>query len=263
MNILNHSGIVYNEKYADKYNMDYIFNSDKIVSDNNILNTNNIGTHILNYTNIINLLQYHFSSNKMLEYYGNKNNLTGVQTRNLYKYLLDYYFKLFLSRMNELTNINVLNIDNEDDTYTCFIAKCMNIIRGSIKKYVRLRTSSTQPYWCKKKYLENRNSKKYGCPIPVKEYEYCPSFAILKQRGKTCKQILHSSMRTNDIYTMLSDLCIIPPRKNVTIRSANIPSANIKQSRSTRKRRTMYKINTNILLPIKTGKTLKIKKGQV
>jgi hypothetical protein len=70
-------------------------------------------------------------------------------------------------------------------------------------------------------------------------------------------------MRTNDIYTMLSDLCIIPPRKNTTIHSTNIPSANIKEKRRTRKRRNIYKINNNILIPNTTGKTRKVKKYSI
>jgi hypothetical protein len=210
MEDFSHDYVITNPEYSNIYTMSYIFDSDKIINNNEILNNININKTILNYNEIIELIKIHFSPTNMIKYFGNMRNLNGKQTRDLYKYMLDYFLNLFVNKMQEKMKLNVMNVNNDNDPYVCFIAECMNMIRASIKKYVRLRTSRSQPFWCKRPYLEKRNHEKYDCPINIKEFEYCPSFTILKKRGKTCKQIIKSSRNTNDMYTLMSDLCVSP-----------------------------------------------------
>jgi hypothetical protein len=198
--------IKYNSQYENEYNMNYIFNNDVIIYDNAILNMKNMNEKYLNYTNVIELIKYHFLSMNMVKYFGNMRDLNCKQTRDLYKFLIVYFTNLFLGRMKIMTNIDVMKIDDENDPYVCFIAECMNIIRASVKKYVRLRTSASQPKKCQREELENRNRKKYECAVPMREYEYCPSFHYLKQKGKTCKNILESSMTTNEKYNIFAEL---------------------------------------------------------
>ena len=231
--------ISYNTQYTNIYNMSYIFNNDKIINNNTILNVNNINKSILNYNEVIQLLKIHFSPTNMIKYFGSMRDLNGKETRILYKYLLETYMGLFMTNMKEKTGIDVLIIQDDEDPYMCFIAECMNIIRASIKKYVRLRTSASQWKRCQREHLEKRNSEEYGCPIPVKEYEYCPSFSILKARGKTCKSIFKSSMNTNNLYTLMSDLCILPKGKLLPInKTKNIfPSLSVSRSMTRKKKK--------------------------
>jgi hypothetical protein len=216
--------------------MNYIFNNDEIINNNTILNMTNLNKEIINYNTAIRSIKYHFSSENMMKYYGNMRDLNCKQTRDLYKYLLDYYLNLFLNKMKLITKMDVMKIEDENDPYTCFIAECMNIIRASIKKYVRLRTSAYQPFWCKREILEERNRNKYGCAVPMREYDYCPSFQYLKQKGKTCKKIIESSMNTNDIFTLGSKLSIIPKFNNIPInKTRNIVKSSLLNRRKTRK----------------------------
>lgn len=110
--------------------MNYIFNAEKIINMNTILNINNINKKILNYNEVIELIKYHFSSKNMVTYFGNMADLNGIETHRLYKNLLDYFLNLFLKKMYMLTNINIMKISDDNDSYICFIALCMNIIRG-------------------------------------------------------------------------------------------------------------------------------------
>lgn len=227
--------------------MGYIFNSDKIVNLNTVLNNTNINKKILNYKETIDLIKVYFSSTNMIKYFGNMENLNGLQTRKLYKYMLEYYLNLFMHKMKIKTGIDVMAVENDNDPYVCFIAECMNIIRGSIKKYVRLRTSPSQPKWCKRDHLEQRNHKQHGCPTPVKEFEYCPSFDALKKRGKTCKQILKSAMRTNENYTLAADLCVFPVWKPKPINSRKhiIMSPPVKRRGTRKVKRNIPRPNLN------------------
>jgi hypothetical protein len=230
--------IYYNIQYKNIYDMNYIFNNEKIINNNTIININNMNTHILNYKEVIQLLKKHFSPTSMIKYFGGMRDLNGKETRTLYKYLLETYMGLFMTKMKEKTGIDVLTISDDEDSYLCFIAECMNIIRASIKKYVRLRTSASQWWLCQREYLEKRNSEEYGCPTPVKEYEYCPSFSILKSRGKTCRKILESSMRTNNLYSLMSDLCILPKGRPLPInKNKNIFPSTPTPRRMTRKKK--------------------------
>ena len=132
-------------------------------------------------------------------------------------------------------NINIDDIVDENDERLCVIAQCLNIIRASIKKYIRLRTSDSMPYHCKKNALEKRNKTEYGCPVPMKEFEYCPSFEYLKKKGKTCKQIITKSMDTNNMYTALSSACISPFKKIKTIRLPKDKRTRYTKNKGTRK----------------------------
>lgn len=223
------------DKYNDIYHMKYVDNITTLIPQN----TNNINEYsnikvIYTYNELINIIKIKFSTENMLKYFGNKNNLNCKETRHVYKNLIDYFLNLFLYKMNKITNININNKD-DNNPYICLIAECLNIIRASIKKYIRLRTSDTQVYYCKKEHLEKRDKKEYGCSIPVKEFEYCPSFKYLREeKKKTCKNILYKSLSTNDMYTLLSDIFILPVRKVKTIKIQKEGSRYTKQ-KGTRK----------------------------
>lgn len=68
-------------------------------------------------------------------------------------------FNVHWSKILKLINIDINTVSDENDNILCFIAECCHIIRASIKKYARNRTSYTQPKSCQKDYLENRNIK--------------------------------------------------------------------------------------------------------
>ncbi len=176
----------------------------------------------------------------MVKYFGNMRDLNCIQTRDLYKFLLDYFLNLFLNKMKLHTKIDVMMIDDENDPYVCFIAECMNIIRASIKKYVRLRTSKSQPFWCQRKELEKRNRKKYNCAVPMREYEYCPSFHSLKRKGRTCKRIIETSMNSNEDYDKFVHISRFPKFTKIPINiNKNIVKSIPKTKSKTRKvRRT-------------------------
>jgi hypothetical protein len=201
------------------------------------MQTNNINNIKTNYTynDLIILIQIHFSTKNMLQYFGNKRNLNGKHTRNVYKELVEYFLNIFLYKIQKIMNINIDNIVDENDDRLCVIAQCLNIMRASIKKYIRLRTSSSMPYYCKKNALERRNRDEYGCPVPMKEFEYCPSFEYLKNKGKTCKYIIKKSMSTSDMYTLLSKLCISPFKKIKTIRLPKDKRSRYIKNKGTRK----------------------------
>ena len=137
----------------------------------------------------------------MLNYFGRKQDLTCIQVRILYEYLVSFYIKLFIDKMYNLTRIDIKKLSDNDD-YICLLAQCTNIIRSGIRKYARLRTSITQ-LSCTKVELNNRNRKEYECQLPIGPYEQCPTFSYLHNvKHKTCKQILKSSSKTNPLYSI-------------------------------------------------------------
>lgn len=72
--------------------------------------------------------------------------------------------------------------------------------------------------------------------MPIKEYDYCPSFKMLKNQGKSCKSIINSSINTNNIYTLASELCILPKFSIKPINTnKNIKYKNLKIHNKTRK----------------------------
>ena len=213
-----------------RIDVDNIYNI-KNIQMNNI---NNVKTNYT-YNDLIILIQIHFSTKNMLQYFGNKSNLNGKETRNVYKELVEYFLNLFLYKIQKIMNINIDDIVDKNDDRLCVIAQCLNIIRASIKKYIRLRTSDSMPYHCKKNALEKRNKTEYGCPVPMKEFEYCPSFEYLKKKGKTCKQIITKSMDTNNMYTALSSACISPFKKIKTIRLPKDKRTRYTKNKGTRK----------------------------
>jgi hypothetical protein len=211
-----------------------VINSTYNIKNMQINNKNNIKTNYT-YNDLIILIQIHFSSKNMLQYFGNTSNLNGEQTRDVYKALIEYFLNLFLYKIQKIMNINIDNIVDENDERLCVIAQCVNIIRASIKKYIRLRTSDSMPYQCKKNALERRNKEKYGCPDPMKEFEYCPSFEYLKSKGKKCKQIIKKSMDTNDMYTFFSKWCDGKVHKIKTIRLPKDKRTRYTKNKGTRK----------------------------
>ncbi len=109
----------------------------------------------------------------------------------------------------------------------------------------------TQPYWCKRTYLEKRNKDKYKCSVPVKNNEYCPSFEYYMKKGNTCKNIIKSSMRTNEDFDLASELCILPKIKSVYINpNKNIFKGVYKMRSKTRKIKGKSKNITNNYLNI-------------
>jgi hypothetical protein len=211
-----------------------VINSTYNIKNIQMNNINNVKT-IYTYNDLIILIQIHFSTTNMLKYFGNKSNLNGKETRNVYKELVEYFLNLFLYKIQKIMNINIDNIVDKNDDRLCVIAQCLNIIRASIKKYIRLRTSDSMPYQCKKNALERRNRNEYRCSVPMKEFEYCPSFEYLKKKGKTCKQIITKSMDTNDMYTFFSKICISPFKKIKTIRLPKDKRTRYTKNKGTRK----------------------------
>lgn len=218
--------------------MEYLDNITKIIPEetSNYNENINIKMKIYTYIQLINTIKIYFSTKNMLIYFGNKNNLKGIQTRDIYKKLIEYFISLFIYKMRKIKNIDLMNIKNDDNNhpYICLIAQSLSIIRASIKKYVRLRTSDSQPYYCKKKYLEERNRSVYGCSVPVNEFEYCPSFEYLRnKKKKTCKEIIKKAMETNDIFTGMSSICIFPVKhiKSIHVSSDDPKYTKIKGTR--------------------------------
>lgn len=223
------------DKYNDIYYMNYIDNINKLLIKNNNINEYSNNKISYTYNDLINIIKLKFSTENMLKYFGNKNDLDGKETRDIYKNLIDYFINLFLYKIEIITNIKVDNIDDNDNPYICLVAECLNIIRASIKKYVRLRTSDTQIYFCKKNYLEKRNRDDYKCSVPVKEFEYCPSFKYLREeKKKTCREIIKSALSPNNLYNFFSPLCLLPVRKVKTIKIQKEGSRYTKQ-KGTRK----------------------------
>lgn len=240
---INNDRYIINNKINNKTDVNTSFENNTQINNINstyniknmqINNKNNIKTNYT-YNDLIILIQIHFSTTNMLQYFGNKSNLNGKETRNVYKELVEYFLNLFLYKIQKIMNINIDDIVDENDERLCVIAQCLNIIRASIKKYIRLRTSDSMPYHCKKNALEKRNKIEYGCPVPMKEFEYCPSFEYLKKKGKTCKQIITKSMDTNNMYTALSSACISPFKKIKTIRLPQNKRSRYIKNKGTRK----------------------------
>jgi hypothetical protein len=93
---------------------------------------------------------------------------------------------------------------NEVDEISCLIAKGLSIIRSGVRKYSRVRTAKNQ-LLCTKESLNINNSKRYGCNLPITDYEQCPTFEYLRTtKKKSCKNIIVSSQKTNPIYTFLA-----------------------------------------------------------
>jgi hypothetical protein len=131
--------------------------------------------------------------------------------------MVTYFINLLLYKLYILTHIDVNSISNQNNNYMCLVAECSNIIRASIKKYVRLRTNKNQTL-CSKNYLEKRNSIKYKCNYPLKNNNICPSFSILRKKGKSCKNIIQSSKKSSNKYNFMSTF-IRSSRKNNTSRN--------------------------------------------
>jgi hypothetical protein len=140
----------------------------------------------------------------MNQYFGSRSDLNCAQVRRIYNKMVEYFINLFKLKIYTITGINIETIDDNHE-YTCILAKCMNIIRGSIKKYARNRTSHNQPRRCSKKYLDLDDARVYKCPFPIDDDTMCPSFEYLRYiNKKSCKNIIYSSMRTNKRTTFLS-----------------------------------------------------------
>ena len=138
----------------------------------------------------------------MNKYFGSRSDLSCTQTRRVYKEMVKYFINLFKIKMFTITGIDVENIVDKNHYYICILAKCLNIIRGSIKKYARNRTSFNQPRRCSKKHLDFIDSKSYDCPFPIDDDTICPSFEYLREKDeKSCKDIIYSSKKTNKRIT--------------------------------------------------------------
>lgn len=170
---------------------------------NDIYQMRYITPELVESLDFITTIQVHFDELHMAAYFGDRANLSCKEVRKGYLNLLEYFRPLFTDTIERVMNIDISGLPNNAPTL-CLIAECLSIIRASIKKYMRHRTSINQR-WCTKSGLNTRNAEKYGCPATTGMYEYCPSFGYLhKIKGKSCKDILISSGRTDEEMTFYS-----------------------------------------------------------
>jgi len=197
-----------------------------------------------------------FSPYNMSIYFGSRADLSCSNGRILYKNMVDYYINLFEMKMYDINNINTKTLDINNE-YLCTIAECANIIRSSIKKYIRNRTALNQTK-CSKELLEKRNKEKYTCPYPINDDTLCPSFNYVKNKYKSCKEILYKAKHPSKKMSILANLSKyipIKPRNNTTRNLRSQPpvdtSIYIKRNLSNTKTRRVkknYKNTNNINL---------------
>jgi hypothetical protein len=212
--------------YADIYDMKYI--TPLLVKDKILL---------------IHTINTHFATSNMIKYYGSMMNLNCNETRLMYKNMNNYFLNLFLKCATENLNIDINQVDDNNDNI-CLIAECLNIIRSGIKKYSRLRTATNQ-ILCTKESLNDRNSKTYDCELPIGNYEQCPTFEYLRvKRGKSCKNIVTSSKKTNPIFSFLAKRLKYRGRNNKTRNHSVKPT----KYSLTRKVKSLKHVNTLNLL---------------
>ena len=136
-------------------------------------------------------IQQHFDEFHMPVYFGDRANLSCMQVRDGYLNLISYFRAVFMDKVEHLLGVKIDTMP-EEDSRLCILAECLSIIRASIKKYMRYRTSANQ-LLCRKSKLNIRNADEYGCPREVGLHEYCPSFEHLRKvRRKTCKSRQHT-----------------------------------------------------------------------
>ena len=109
-----------------------------------IYDMNFITDKLLNDDSIILEIKTVFLPFNMITYFGSSSNLNCNQTRQLYNSMVHYYINLFLYKMESITQININEITNINNHYLCIVSECTSIIRSSIKKYVRNRTSKNE-----------------------------------------------------------------------------------------------------------------------
>ena len=152
------------------------------------------------------VVQEKFKPTNMNIYFGYFPDLNCDEVRILYKQMVEYFIHLFEMKMSTFANIDKKNEDNDS---LCVIAHCASIIRGSIKKYIRNRTLLDQ-WLCSKNVLNRRNAREHDCPYPIGNNILCPEFENLK-KTRSCKKILESSTKTNNLYSILASITPFKP----------------------------------------------------
>ena len=221
---------------------------------NDIYSMNYIIPDLLEDDSILLEIKEKFNQFNMAKYFGSNYNLNCNKARLLYNNMVTYFISLFLDKVYRITRININSITNNNDNYICKIAECSSIIRASIKKYIRNRTDKRETQ-CSKDYLEKRNKTKYKCKYPMPNNEYCPSFSILKNKnGKTCKNILYHTNKTNPLFTIGSKIFRRKYNNNKSRNHIVTPNSytvlNIKRKRKNKTRKSItynrHKDNINI-----------------
>lgn len=166
-----------------KKNIIFIYNNKNYTLDASLLDlyTEYMNMYTMEYLrtslDVLQEIREKFRIYELAKYFGSRRNLSCIQTRDMYNQMVDYFTTLFEKQMYEHTHINTNNI-NDNDKYTCLIAECLSLIRGSIRKYARYRTALNQPYICSKNKLNHLNSTgNYKCPYPINDIILCPTFA--------------------------------------------------------------------------------------
>lgn len=181
---------------------------------------------------LISTLNIYFSEYSMVKYFGNKQDLSCKEVRELYQNLISYFITLFILKISEITKIDITTLDDNDE-YICLLAQCTNIIRAGIKKYSRLRTSTSYvtSKICSKSKLNIDDANTYNCKLPIGPYDQCPSFNYLHaKKGKTCKHILKSSETPNKFVSLAAKA--LP-----NCGKRNIKNITFKRNRTTTRRR--------------------------
>ena len=145
--------------------------------------------------------------------------------------------------MYDINHINTDTLDTNNE-YLCLIAECANIIRNSIKKYIRNRTALNQSQ-CSKNSLEKRNHDKYKCPYPINDNTLCPSFKYSYNKYKSCSTVLKKAKEPNEEISMWANLTKYIP----------LPASN----RRSRSLRSGPPVNTSIRIKNKSKNTRRVR----
>lgn len=164
---------------------------------NDIYQMNYITVEMLQRDIPVFVIKEKFNEHNMAAYFGDRANLSCIQVRDAYLNILHYFRTIFMDKIEDMLGVYIELLPKEEPAL-CMIAECLNIIRASIKKYMRYRTSLNQRR-CSKAILDQRNAEVYGCTT---DDVYCPSFNYLRSvKRKSCKDIVISSGTTSDIMT--------------------------------------------------------------